>query len=302
MKNLRKIVGITLILVIGLAFAACGNDTTNGGGGGGGVTKPSPINLEEAGFDTTTIYSGGTVPTAPANEEQADTAFDPVYSVLEAKYWALEQAVRNYVESRIYAAEGPSINETKNLSEIGFTSPGVSNLSGTVKITYSESQTSGSMTVTVNASYDYDSKNDTSYSKYTGKRLVAKINATYNTSESGNQSSYNESESLSLASVVAFADNTYCGKGDFTINYNWTYLANAANPDGKYTVNSAGAKFNFYDLEDTQTYTRTLTKAEAEGFLGLGPAGSIPGPYGSIAPQGSIAPAFEKLGLKKVKF
>jgi len=38
MKNLRKIVGIALVLAIGLAFTTCDNDTTSGGGDPGGPT------------------------------------------------------------------------------------------------------------------------------------------------------------------------------------------------------------------------------------------------------------------------
>jgi len=302
MKNVRKIVGIALVVVIGLTFAVCDNGG-GGGGGDGGNGGGSKIDLEEIGFDTDDIYGPGPIPPAPTNEQQATTVFTPVYTVLEARYLTLQSGIDDYVDSRL--AGKTSIDETASLSEISASyapqllTMGISNLSGTVRIIGSQNQTSGNLTITISPSYNYDSDDDTSYDKYSGDRLFAKINATYTYSMSGNQTSFTDSESLNLSSDVVFADTNYCGKGTFATNYRWTWSESATNPNGTYVVNSAGGRFTFYDLEDTQTYTRTLTKSEAEELFRLGQVG-IPGdPYGSMSPRGSIAPVFEKRGLQK---
>jgi len=263
MKKTIKLFGfIALVTVIGFSMIACGSP-------GNGGLSPKDIDLDDIGFDAEDIYgSNANVPSAPSDEDEAEEVFMTIYPTLRTSYSYLQGEITDYAEEVLWNAQqaaGQSgslnLNQTKSVAEIvtGYTNRGISHLSGNVTINGSGNQTSGGYSVTIKLSYDYDSDED-SYS-YGTDRVYFKVNAEVSNSESGNQTSATYSESIKLSYAGVFALDDYCGKGASNFNFSTTATYTQQNQNPTPTVN-AGGNVTFYDLNDTQTFTRTLTEEE----------------------------------------
>jgi len=262
-KNIFKLLGvIALVTVIGFSMTAC-DEPGGGPPGGGGGLSPKDIDLDEIEFDAEDIYSGISIKPPPSNNNDANEVFAAIYPAIQTSYTYLYGAVYQYVTNIITQQTSSfNISETKNISQIldslsdDYESNGILQPTGNVTIRVSGTNNNNHIsTVTASLSYVYDSDKDNENSYSGVERMYFKVNVGVLNIGGLPTETTNYTNEINLSCVGVFALANYCGKCTSNTNYS---IVNS--------VYSGSARATFYDLNDTQTYTRTFTIEELQTF------------------------------------
>jgi hypothetical protein len=203
--------------------------------------------------------------------------FGSVAGIIQPRYELLDEYIGTEVENRAGAAltgaetsMNVSIPITDILTPVVLSGMGISNVSGTIKITGSGNRNQDyNYSCQYNLSYDYDSKGDVSSSMGGNERIFAKLN--FNRTDTRDRdvdAYYKSNRNFSQSGQAVYALENYCGTGTVTFNYKRTETKSpATNWEGITEYPSAGAGITAYKLDGTKTAGRVLTKEEVTSML-----------------------------------